>query len=74
MYIKIDIKTAPTCFGAVTPSSGSALFELVNVMYIKRNVAECYVKLKCCDGRCVSVVRDTEKQNGMLNFCLTVHL
>jgi hypothetical protein len=23
--IKIDIKTAPTCFGAVTPSSGHAL-------------------------------------------------
>jgi hypothetical protein len=26
--IKIDIKTAPTCFGAVTPSSGSALLVL----------------------------------------------
>jgi hypothetical protein len=25
IYIKIDIKTAPTCFGAVTPSSGSEL-------------------------------------------------
>jgi len=25
IYIKIDTKTAPTCFGAVTPSSGSAL-------------------------------------------------
>jgi hypothetical protein len=25
IYIKIDIKTAPTCFGAVTPSSGSTL-------------------------------------------------
>jgi len=25
IYIKIYIKTAPTCFGAVTPSSGSAL-------------------------------------------------
>jgi len=24
-YIKIYFKTAPTCFGAVTPSSGSAL-------------------------------------------------
>jgi len=30
IYTKIDIKTAATCFGAVTPSSGSALFELVN--------------------------------------------
>jgi hypothetical protein len=25
IYIKIDIKTAPTCFSAVTPSSGSTL-------------------------------------------------
>jgi hypothetical protein len=29
--IKIDIKTAPTCFGAVTPSSGSALLVLAKV-------------------------------------------
>jgi hypothetical protein len=29
--IKIYIKTAPTCFGAVTPSSGSELFVLANV-------------------------------------------
>jgi hypothetical protein len=28
--IKIDIKTTPTCFGAVTPSSGSALFLLMH--------------------------------------------
>jgi hypothetical protein len=25
IYIKIYIETAPTCFGAVTPSSGSVL-------------------------------------------------
>jgi hypothetical protein len=31
IYIKIDIKTAPTCFAAITPSSGSALFELAKV-------------------------------------------
>ena len=31
IYIEVDIKTAPTCFGAVTPSSGSALFELAKV-------------------------------------------
>jgi hypothetical protein len=31
IYIKIDIKTAPTCFGVVTPSSGSALLVLVLV-------------------------------------------
>ena len=28
IYSKIDIKTAVTCFGAVTPSSGSALLVL----------------------------------------------
>jgi hypothetical protein len=31
IYIKIYIKTAPTCFGAVTPSSWSASFELAKV-------------------------------------------
>ena len=35
MYIKIDIKTAATCFGAVTPSSGSALFVLAKVTVVK---------------------------------------
>jgi hypothetical protein len=35
IYIKIDIKTAPTCFGVVTPSSGSALFILVKVTVVK---------------------------------------
>jgi hypothetical protein len=35
IYIKIDIKTAPTCFDAVTPSSGSALFELAEVTFVK---------------------------------------
>jgi len=33
--IKINIKTAPTCFGAVTPSSGSALFVLSKVTVVK---------------------------------------
>jgi len=32
IHIKIDIKTAPTCFGAVTPSSGSALLVQARVM------------------------------------------
>jgi len=31
IHIKINIKTAPTCFGAVTPSSGSTLFVLAKV-------------------------------------------
>ena len=33
--IKIYIKTAPTCFGAITPSSGSALFVLAKVTVVK---------------------------------------
>jgi hypothetical protein len=33
--IKIYFKTAPTCFGAVTPSSGSMLFELAKVTVVK---------------------------------------
>jgi hypothetical protein len=33
--IKIYIKIAPTCLGAVTPSSGSALFMLVKVTVVK---------------------------------------
>jgi len=33
--IKIYIKTAPTCFGAVTPSSGSALFMLSKFTVVK---------------------------------------
>jgi hypothetical protein len=32
---KIYIKTAPTCFDAVTPSSGSALFVLAKVTVVK---------------------------------------
>jgi hypothetical protein len=35
IYIKINIKTAPTYFGAVTPSSGSALFVLAKVTVVK---------------------------------------
>jgi hypothetical protein len=35
IYIKIDIKTAPTCFGAVTPSSGNALLMLAKVTLVK---------------------------------------
>jgi hypothetical protein len=33
--IKIDIKTAPTYFGAITSPSGSALFELAKVTVVK---------------------------------------
>jgi len=32
--LKCDVRTAPTCFGAVTPS-GSALFMLAKVTVVK---------------------------------------
>ena len=35
IYIKICIKTAPTCFGAFTPPSGSALLVLAEVTVVK---------------------------------------
>jgi len=35
IYIKIDTKTVSTCFGAVTPSSGSAVFVLAKVTVVK---------------------------------------
>jgi len=35
IYIKTNIKTAPTFFSAVTPSSGSALFVLAKVTVVK---------------------------------------
>jgi hypothetical protein len=35
IHIKIDTKTAATCFGAVTPSSGRALLVLAKVTVVK---------------------------------------
>jgi hypothetical protein len=35
IYIKIDMKIAPTYFGTVTPSSGSALLVLAKVTVVK---------------------------------------
>jgi hypothetical protein len=35
IYITIDIKTTPTCFSAVAPSSGSALLLLAKVTVLK---------------------------------------
>ena len=35
IHIKIYIKTSPTCFGAVTPSSGGALLVLAEVTVVK---------------------------------------
>jgi hypothetical protein len=36
IHIKINIKRAPTCFCAVTPSPGSALIMLAKVTVVKR--------------------------------------
>ena len=36
---KIDVKIAPTCFGAGTPTLGSALFMLARVTVVK--IANC---------------------------------
>jgi hypothetical protein len=35
IYIKIDIKTAATCFGAFTPLSGNALFYFAKATVVK---------------------------------------
>jgi hypothetical protein len=35
IHVKIDIRPAPTCFGAITPSSGSALFDLAKAAFVK---------------------------------------
>jgi hypothetical protein len=35
IYVKIGIKTTPTCFSAVTPSSGRALLVLAKVTVVK---------------------------------------
>jgi hypothetical protein len=35
IYIKIDIKTAPTCFDAVTPSPWNTLLVLAKVTVVK---------------------------------------
>jgi len=34
IYVKINIKTAPTCVGAIIPSSGSALLVLPKVTVV----------------------------------------
>ena len=39
--IKIYIKIAPTCFGAVTPSSGSTLFVLAKVKLVSYGTSVC---------------------------------
>ena len=53
MYIKIYITTAPTCFGAVTPSSGSALLIFLYCKTQNINQQLYRTHLKCvhyCNG------------------------
>jgi len=38
IHIKIDVKTALTCFGAVTPSSGSTLLVLAKQVRVMRSL------------------------------------
>jgi len=40
IYVKICIQAAPTCFGAVTPSSGSALMHSLMMVWLHRNMSE----------------------------------
>jgi hypothetical protein len=49
IHIKIDIKTAPTCFGAVTPSSGSTLLMLAKVTVVKIANYTKYIGVWGCD-------------------------
>jgi hypothetical protein len=35
LTLKLTLNIAPTCFGAATPSSGRALFELAEVTVVK---------------------------------------
>jgi len=47
-YIKINIKIAPTCFGAVTPSSGSALFVLAKASTNNNNFKIVFKTIHLC--------------------------
>jgi len=78
IYIKIYIKTAATCFGAVTPSSGSALFEHAKVTVVKivnYNTSVCgdvaaYISgslLVCV--RCTVRKQITSEERNVLRLC-----
>jgi hypothetical protein len=58
-YIKIDIKTAPPCFGAVTPPSGSALLVLAKVTVVKIANYTKYIGVWWCD--CSGNMADARK-------------
>jgi hypothetical protein len=63
IYIKVDIKTPPTCFGAVTPSSGSALFELAEVTVVNNQLK--YI------GVVNSVVQQTNINKDLIIYAAT---
>ena len=56
IHIKIDMKKAPTCFGVITPTPGSALIVLAKVTFVKianQNTSVCgdvvaYIMVPCC--------------------------
>jgi hypothetical protein len=78
IYIKIDIKTAPTYFGAGTPSSGSALFELQPHHRIKHRciLIDYFTTVTLVssnnalpdDGDCTETCRSCFNVNFNLNF------
>jgi hypothetical protein len=75
IYIKIDIKTAPTCFGAGTPSSGSALFELAKVLTTVTSASSNNTLPD--DGDCTETCRSCFNVNFNVNFKIifkTIHL
>jgi riboflavin transporter FmnP len=65
IYMKIDIKTAPTCFGAVTPSSRSALLVLAEVTFVKianQNTSVCGDVAAYISGSLLVCVRCTVRK------------
>ena len=64
-YIKIDIRRAPTCFGAVTPSSGSALLVLAKVTVVEiasYSTTVCGNKAACISGSLLVFVHCTARK------------
>jgi hypothetical protein len=76
IYIKINIKTAPMCFGAVTLSSGSTLLVLAKVTVLKianLNTSVCGDVAAYISGSVMNkslsstVIREYSKQNYSIN-------
>jgi hypothetical protein len=82
VYIKIYIKTAPTCFGAFTPSSGSVLFVLAlestsnnTCNYICSNFVQLFAYIADCMKLKVNFFYSpTDAQVNCLKNNLKVHI